>query len=101
MTIENITILDQELYILALKKLPKTFSFDDLLNEIHLRRPNFQRKTLRYRLKKWRKAHIVSKQGLGSHALYTCIIDEKTFTTAKFIYTEKHIDISSNPFIIT
>lgn len=100
MIIENITILDQELYLLALNKLPKTFRFDDLLNEIHLRRPKFQRKTLRYRLKKWRKAKIISKQGFGTRAMYSCLVDESTFNTSEFIYTEKPIDISNNPFIV-
>ena len=100
MTIENITILDQELYLLALKNLPKIFTFDDLLNEIHLRRPKFQRKTLRYRLKKWKKANIISKQGFCKGAKYSCLIDESTFTTAEFIYTVKPIDISKNPFIV-
>jgi len=100
MTIENITILDQELYLLALNRLTHTFYFDDLLNEIHLRRPKFQRKTLRYRLKKWRKAKLISKHGIGKRAIYSCLIDEPTFTTAEFIFTEKAINISNNPFIV-
>lgn len=100
MTIENITILDQELYLLALKKLPKTFLFDDLLNEIHLSRPKFQRKTLRYRLTKWQKAKIISKRGFGKKAIYSCLIDETTFRNSEFICTEKPINLSSNPFII-
>jgi len=100
MIIDNITVLDQELYLLALKKLPKTFRFDDLLNEIHLRRPKFQRKTLRYRLKKWRNAKIICKQGFGTRAIYSCLVDEATFLNAEFVYTEKPIDISNNPFIV-
>ena len=100
MIIENITVLDQELYLLALNKLPKTFTFDDLLNEIHLSRPRFQRKTLRYRMTKWRRAKIISKKGFGKKAIYSCLVDEHTFTAAEFICTEKPLNISSNPFII-
>ena len=101
MIIENISVFDQELYLMALNKLSNPFSFDVLLNEIHLRRPNFQRKTLHYRLRKWKKAKIVSIKGWGKSTRYTCLIDEATFTSAKFICTEKPVDISKNPFIIT
>lgn len=101
MTLENIYALDRELYLLALKKLPQTFLFDDLLNEIHLRRPRFQRKTLQYRLKQMCKSHLITKQGFGKSALYTCIVDEDSFSSSEFIYTGKPINISRNPFIIS
>ena len=100
MTIKNISTLDQELYLLALQQLPTTFSFDDLLNEIHLSRPKFQRKTLRYRIKKLRNAKLLRKQGWGKSVKYTCLVDEPTFTTADFICTEKPIDLEKNPFIL-
>lgn len=100
MIIKNITTFDQELYLLALKKLPKTFHIDDLLKEIHLSRPNFQCKTLQYRLKKFRKANLRYKKGFGKSATYSCLVDEATFTSAEFICTEEPIDISNNPFVI-
>lgn len=100
MTIKNITTLDRELYLLALKKLPTTFSFDDLLNEIHLSRPKFQRKTLRYRVKKLRTAGLINKQGFWKSAMYMCLVDETTFITADFICTEKPINLENNLFIL-
>lgn len=101
MILENITILDKELYLLALDTHDGNFKLDDLLKTIRLSRPNFGHKPLRYRVKRLRKSKLLSKCGLGKNAVYTCLIDRDTFLNAKIIYTEKPIDISKNPFIIT
>lgn len=101
MTLENVTILDKELYLLALDMHVGNFQLDDLLKSVRLSRPKFQLKTLRYRVNRLRKSNLLSKQGFGKNAVYKCLVDRDAFLNAEMINSNKVLDISKNPFIVT